>query len=108
MAQGIDLLPAIIPGERIRKNPLPRPTDTDTDAEGRYVVIVYNDEVHTFEQVEVQLQKATGCTLEKAEALSHEIDSRGRAVVFAGEGPDCERVANVLREIRLQVETDRA
>lgn len=106
MAQGIDLLPAIIPGERIRKNPLPRTTDTGT--EGRYVVIVYNDEWHTFEQVEVQLQKATGCTLEKAEALSHEIDSRGRAVVFAGEGPDCERVANVLREIRLQVETDRA
>ena len=49
-----------------------------------YVVVVYDDDWHTFEEVEVQLQKATGCTLEKAEALSHEIDGSGRAIVFAG------------------------
>ena len=106
----IDLLPAVLPeplvlpergGERL---PQSGPPGTDKP----YVVIVYDDDWHTFEQVETQLQKATGCTLEKAEALSHEIDGSGRAVVFAGEQEECERVANILREIRLQVETDRA
>ena len=54
------------------------------------------------------MQKATGCTLEKAEAFAMEIHVTGRAVVFGGSAEECERVANVLREIRLQVETDRA
>ena len=72
-----------------------------------YVVIVYDDDWHTFPQVEAQLQKAIGCSLEKAEALADEIDSKGRSIVFGGSQDDCNRVASVLREIRLQVETDR-
>ena len=79
-----------------------------SELSGPYLVIVYNDNWHSFTDVIVQLQKATGCTFRKAHELSHRIDSFGRAVVYAGTQADCEWVAGVLREIRLQVETDRA
>ena len=107
MSKGIDLLPALLPAEIVEDQPVEAP-DSSSGQGSPYVVIVYNDDYHTFEEVEVQLQKATGCTAEKAEALAYKIDAKGRAVVFGGSGDDCERVANILRQIRLQVETDRS
>lgn len=82
--------------------------ERDDETGGPFIVILYNCECHTFEQVEVQLQKATGCSLEKAEALAIEVHTTGRAVVYAGSQEKCEQVAGILRQIRLQVETDRA
>ena len=82
--------------------------DRSAALDGPYIVIVYNDSWHTFAEVEVQLQKATGCSLERAEAIAVEIHTRGRAIAYSGTLEDCERVANIIREIRLQVETDRA
>ena len=104
LPQGIDLLPAVLP----REAPTPEAQAGDPEIDKPYVVIVYDDDWHSFEQVILQLQKATGCTLEKAEALAIEIDGSGRAIVFGGSPPECERVANILRQIKLQVETDRA
>lgn len=106
MPSNIDLMPVVIPGEEARAVPTPRHGDPDTDKP--CVVILYNCDCHTFDDVEVQLQKATGCSLEKAEALAVEVDSKGRAIVFQGELEECERVAAVLGSIRLQVEVDRA
>ena len=108
MPRGIDLLPAVLPGEKTRESPTIDPELGPPDLDKPYIVIVYNDDYHTFEQVERQLQKATACSLEKAEAFAMEIHTTGRAVVFAGEAEKCEQVAGVLREIKLQVETDRA
>jgi len=104
MPPGIDLLPAVLPAPA----PTADPQAGDPETVSPYVVIVYDDDWHTFEQVEVQLQKATACTLEKAEAYALEIHTSGRAIVFSGPMEKCERVASVLREIKLQVETDRA
>ncbi len=104
MPPGIDLLPAVLPAPA----PTADPQAGDPETVSPYVVIVYDDDWHTFEQVETQLQKATACTLEKAEAFAMEIHTSGRAIVFTGTAEKCERVASVLREIRLQVETDRA
>lgn len=64
-------------------------------------VILYNDEVHTFDEVTVQLVKATGCMATEAEALAFEVDSRGLACVFDGELDECLRVSSVLEEIAL-------
>ncbi|HEY3330549.1 MAG TPA: ATP-dependent Clp protease adaptor ClpS [Capsulimonadaceae bacterium] len=75
---------------------------------GPYIVIVYNDDYHTFDEVILQMQKAIGCTYEHGLAIAVEIDRDGRCVVFAGTQDECEHVAAVLREIRLQVETDKA
>lgn len=71
-----------------------------------WVVILYNDDWHPYDQVVFQVQKATGCSLEEAEWITHEAHSQGRAIAYSGTQEECERVANVLREIRLQVETD--
>ncbi len=75
---------------------------------GPYIVIVYDDDWHTFDQVIIQLCKATACSVEKAGQFAKEIDSKGRAIVYAGSQEECERVAEVLREIKLQVETDKS
>jgi len=107
MEKGIDLMPAVITDET-ELEPALAPSSAPPRPKAPFIVIVYNDEVHTFPEVELQLQKATGCTLEKAEALAVEIDSKGRAVVFAGSHLECDYVAGVLRLINLQVETDRA
>lgn len=81
---------------------------TGGDFDSPYIVILYNCDCHTFDDVIRQMQKATGCSLEKGEAVAYEVHTRGRAAVFSGSQIECERVANILREIRLQVETDRA
>ena len=100
-------MPAVLPGKRILELPNEREQESTPGQGGPYVVILYNCDCHTFEQVEEQLQKATGCTLEKAEAFAIEVDTTGRAIVFSGSDEECEKVANILRQIRLQVETDK-
>jgi ATP-dependent Clp protease adaptor protein ClpS len=79
---------------------------TEEKQGGPWVVILYNCDCHTFDEVIIQLQKATGCPLEKAEMIAVEAHLRGRAIAYTGEPSECERVAGILRSIRLQVETD--
>lgn len=69
-------------------------------------VILYDDDWHTFDDVIGQLVKATGCSEAVAEAHAWTVHTQGRSQVFEGPRADCERVAGVLREIRLQVEVD--
>lgn len=79
------------------------PADTD----GPWVVILYNCDCHTFDEVISQLQLATGCSAQRAAEIAVEAHVRGRAIAFTGEFAEAERVAAVLRSIRLQVETDK-
>ena len=67
-------------------------------------VIVYNDDWHTFEEVIYQLIKAIKCDLATAEALTWEIHTKGKAVVFEGDLEEALYVQNVLEEIDLSVE----
>lgn len=67
-------------------------------------VILYNDEEHTFDEVIIQLMKATGCSINEGEQLAFEVDSYGLACVFEGEMTDCLRVSSVLEEISLHTE----
>ncbi|MDQ1265600.1 MAG: hypothetical protein QG635_751 [Bacteroidota bacterium] len=64
-------------------------------------VILYNDEIHSFDEVIFQLIKAIGCTQDHAEALTWEVHSRGKAVVYDGEMRQCLKVSAVLEEIAL-------
>jgi len=73
-----------------------------------WVVILYNCDCHSYEEVIFQVQKATGCTLEKAVWITQEAHMTGRAVAFSGSLNECERVLSVLRAIKLQVEMDKA
>jgi ATP-dependent Clp protease adaptor protein ClpS len=69
-------------------------------------VILYNDDWHTFEEVIVQLMKATGCSRERAEALTWEVHMRGKAAVYEGSLAECLRVSGVLEEIALHTEIE--
>lgn len=69
-------------------------------------VILFNDDIHTFDEVIMQLQKALGCGTQRAEKIAFEAHTRGKAIAFNGEFPECFRVAGVLREIQLIVEIE--
>jgi ATP-dependent Clp protease adaptor protein ClpS len=69
-------------------------------------VILYNDEIHTFDEVIAQLIKATGCSTSRAEELAWKVHTNGKAVVFEGEFEECFRVQGVLREIQLVTEIE--
>ncbi len=76
-------------------------------ADGPYVVILYNDDYHGVDEVVAQLQKATGYAFERCVAIMLEAHTRGRSIAYTGSQGACERAASVLRQIRLQVETDK-
>ena len=69
-------------------------------------VILFNDEVHTFDEVIVQLMKAIRCTEHKAEALAWEIHNSGKAVVYSGEMIKCMEVSGILEEIKLMTQIE--
>lgn len=69
-------------------------------------VILYNDEIHTFDEVISQLMKATGCSPATAEQFAYEVDTRGLACVYQGEMIECLKVSSVLEEIALHTEIE--
>ena len=64
-------------------------------------VILFNDDIHTFDEVIEQLMKATKCDTGRAESLTWEVHSRGKAAVFEGVMDECLRVVSILEEIAL-------
>ena len=78
--------------------------DEAVAAPGR--VILFNDEVHTFEEVITQIIKATGCDTAKAEALTWEVHHTGKAMVFEGAIVRCVQVSAVLEEIELMTQIE--
>ncbi len=69
-------------------------------------VVLFNDDVHTFDEVIVQLIKAIRCTQSKAEALAWEVHNNGRAVVYGGELLKCMEVSRILEEIKLMTQIE--
>lgn len=78
--------------------------DKATEEAFPWQVIIFNDEVHTFDEVIFQIQKATGAALQTAFEITVEIHAQGKAVCFEGDVDACDRVATILREISLSVE----
>ncbi|MFQ5823364.1 MAG: ATP-dependent Clp protease adaptor ClpS [bacterium] len=67
-------------------------------------VILYNDDIHTIDEVILQVQKATGCSLMVATQITMEAHFKGKAIAYKGEFADCHQVAGILKEIGLIVE----
>lgn len=67
-------------------------------------VILYNDDVHRFDQVALQIRRAARIGYRRAWRIMLEAHESGRALVFRGPVEACERVAATLRQIGLQVE----
>jgi ATP-dependent Clp protease adaptor protein ClpS len=70
-------------------------------------VILFNDDWHTFEEVIVQIMKATQCSFETAREKTFEVHVKGKSIVFTGTMDSCLKVSSVLEEIALhtQIET---
>ena len=80
--------------------------DLDTVLQEPAKVVLFNDEVHTFEEVIGQIIKATGCDLAKAEALTWEVHNSGKAMVYEGEMTKCVQVSGILEEIELMTQIE--
>lgn len=69
-----------------------------------WVVILFNDDIHSFDEVILQLQKAIGCSVSEATKITMEAHSKGKAPAFRGSFAKCNEVTGILREIGLVVE----
>jgi ATP-dependent Clp protease adapter protein ClpS len=79
-----------------------------TDLDRPWMVILFNDDYHPFDQVVAQVQKATGCSPGDAFQITYTAHTNGQAVAYVGGEAECEQVASVLREIELHVEVEEA
>lgn len=97
-------------------NPRPSPAAPEVDVlveeaieerlDAPWRVILFNDEVHTFDEVIHQIIKATGCSAAKAEELAWRVHTQGKAAVYEGSFEECFRVQGILREIQLVTEIE--
>ena len=95
-----------MPGETVV---LPRPDQLDdlgTSSE-EWIVIVYDNDTNTYEQVINILIEATGCSLEEAELETWEVDHLGKSVVHHADKLECERAAAIIRRIGIEVAVDK-
>jgi len=80
--------------------------DVDVLVQEPAKVVLFNDEVHSFDEVIGQLIKALRCTESKAEGLALEAHNNGKAVVYSGEMVRCMEISGVLEEIRLMTQIE--
>jgi ATP-dependent Clp protease adaptor protein ClpS len=83
-----------------------RVVDSDTLVQAPAKVILFNDEIHTFEEVIGQLIKALRCDTATAEGLTWEVHSSGKAAVFEGPMNECVNISSVLEEISLHTQIE--
>lgn len=78
--------------------------ETEDQEDTPWRVILYNDEIHTFDEVIEQLMKALSCTVDHAEQLTMKVHNDGKAIVYEGSFEECFEVNGVLKEIQLITE----
>ena len=79
-------------------------SDSEVLVQPPATVVLFNDEVHTFEEVIGQLIKALRCDSSKAEELTWEVHNSGKAAVLVGPMDECIKVSGVLEEIALHTQ----
>lgn len=78
--------------------------ETETGVDTEYRVFLFNDDIHSFDEVIVQLIKAINCSFEKARAFAFEVHVKGKAMVHSGNMLSCLKVSSVLEEIALHTQ----
>ena len=73
-----------------------------------WIVVLLNDDHHTFDEVIMQLTKATGCSTDRAGEIAMEVHNDGSSICFSGSRERCELVASILEEIALRVRLEPA
>jgi len=74
---------ADVPDTAVCVRPKNRRKNQDKTKKGpRFHVILWNDDVHTYEYVIIMLHVVFGYPVQKGFQLAREVDTRGRAIVF--------------------------
>ncbi len=79
-------------------------TEEEESVDTPWRVILYDDDIHTFDEVINQLIKALGCTVHQAEKYTLQVHNEGKSTVFEGSFEECLKVNSVLQEIQLITE----
>jgi ATP-dependent Clp protease adaptor protein ClpS len=67
-------------------------------------LILYDDDIHTFDEVINQLIKALGCSVSRAEEITLKVHNEGKATVHEGSFEECLNINTILQEIQLITE----
>jgi ATP-dependent Clp protease adaptor protein ClpS len=67
-------------------------------------VTLFNDNVHTFDEVTNQIMLATNVGEKEAFRLAYIADSRGSVIVYSGEMDECVKVSDILNAIGLKTQ----
>ncbi len=71
---------------------------------GGWIVIAFNNDHNTYDEVMLILMAATGCAPDEAYIETWEIDHLGKSVVHQGCESECQGVAAVITSIGLRTE----
>ena len=80
--------------------------ETEEHLDDPWKVVLYNDAIHSFDEVILQLIKATGCSTEDAARIAWQAHMMGKAMAYQGTFDECFRVQGVLHEIQLVTEIE--
>jgi ATP-dependent Clp protease adaptor protein ClpS len=69
---------------------------------GRWMVVIFNNETNTFDEVMEILMRATGCDAEEAYMEMWEAHTYGKAPVHFAAQSECESVAGVIATIGVE------
>lgn len=79
-------------------------TEQEESVETPWRLILFDDDIHTFDEVIHQLIKALGCSVEKAREMTFKVHNDGKALVYEGAFEECLKINSVLQEIQLITE----
>ena len=94
---------SVITPERVVR-PEQTERDESTNDSSGYIVVVYDNDHNTIDQVIHILMVATACTQDEAELETWEVHHLGKSVVHHSGREECERVAGTIRTIGIRVE----
>lgn len=73
--------------------------EQDSTTQGRWSVLIFNNEHTAYETVIRVLMFATGCTQNEAELETWEAHHMGKAHVHFDERETCERIAGIIERV---------
>jgi ATP-dependent Clp protease adapter protein ClpS len=76
----------------------------DDTSSGGWIVVVYDNDYNTFEEVMAILMIATECSSEEAYIETWEVHHLGKSVVHHAGEEECHRVAGIIATIGIRVE----
>jgi len=71
-----------------------------------YIVILFNDDYHSFDEVIIQLIKALKCDINTAKNFAFQAHINGKTAIYNGSLAKCLQITSILAEIGLNTEIE--